>query len=132
MLTARKRVRALPSGRLALRYPLDHSLLDHFSSNDSLLDSSSDSSSDSSLGHSLPDSSVDAPATISPRPSYKRCRSLAVSVPLATPITGALSPVHADLLPPRKRIRGAVTASDYDDSIEESYEAYTKPDIDCD
>nr|GFD07897.1 hypothetical protein [Tanacetum cinerariifolium] len=34
------------------------------------------------------------------------------------------------LLPPRKRIRGAVTASNYDDSTEESYEAYTKPDID--
>ncbi|GKC41173.1 hypothetical protein Tco_1058895, partial [Tanacetum coccineum] len=40
MMTTRKRVRALPSGRLASRYPPDHSSLDHFSS-DSLSNSSS-------------------------------------------------------------------------------------------
>ncbi|GJW78384.1 hypothetical protein Tco_0140066 [Tanacetum coccineum] len=89
-LTTRKRVRALPSGRLVSRYPSDHSSSDHFSLDDSSSDYSLDSSS------------------------------------------GALSFMHADLLPPRKRIRGAVTASDYDDSIEESYEAYAKPDIDFD
>ncbi|GKB22001.1 hypothetical protein Tco_0855924 [Tanacetum coccineum] len=109
MLTTRKRVRALPSGHLASRYPLDHSSSDHFSSDnsssDSSPDSSSDYSSDSSSGHSVPDYSVDTPATISARPSHKRFRSLVVSVPLATPVTGALPLVRANLLPPRKRIR---------------------------
>ncbi|GKD85557.1 hypothetical protein Tco_1356711, partial [Tanacetum coccineum] len=135
MLTARKRVRALPSGRLALRYPPDHSSSDHSSSNNS----SSDSLSDSSSGHSLPDSSFssedssfDTPATISARPSRKRRRSPAALVPLATPTPGALSAVRADPLLPRKRIRGYVTASNYDDSTEGSYEAYTEPAIDSD
>nr|GEY51717.1 hypothetical protein [Tanacetum cinerariifolium] len=133
---SRNRVRALPSGRLTSRYPSDHSLSNHFSSDDSSLDSSSDSSSDyssdSSSGHSLPDSSIDAPITISARPSRKRYRSPAVSVQFATPVPGALSPVHADLLPPRKRIRCVVTLCDFDDSTKESYEAYTKPNIDFD
>ncbi|GJS05151.1 hypothetical protein Tco_0321659 [Tanacetum coccineum] len=119
---------------LVSRYPPDHSSSDHFSlddsSSDSSPDASSDYSSDSSSGHSLPDSSIDAPATISAGPSRERCRSLAISVPLAIPIPGALPPVHMNLLPPRKRTRGAVTASDYDDSTKESYEAYTEPDID--
>nr|GEV82361.1 putative reverse transcriptase domain-containing protein [Tanacetum cinerariifolium] len=108
----------------------------HFSSDDSSFDSLSDSSSDycldSSSGHFLPDSSVDAPATISVRSSRKRCRSPVVLVPLATPVPRALSPIRVDLLPPCKRIRGAVTTSDYDDSTEESYEAYMDPDIDSD
>ncbi|GJX79739.1 putative reverse transcriptase domain-containing protein [Tanacetum coccineum] len=130
MMTARKRVRALPSGRIASRYPPDHSSSDHFLSDDSSSDSSPYYSSYSSSGHSLPDSSVDAPATIYVVASRKRYRSYAASVPLATPVPRALSPVRADLLPPRKRIRGVVTASDYDDSTKESYEAYTEPDID--
>ncbi|GKA53166.1 hypothetical protein Tco_0746481 [Tanacetum coccineum] len=129
MLTARKRVRALPSGRLASRYPPDHSSSHHFSSDDSSLDSSSDYSSDSSSGHSLTDSFFIAPTNIFAGPSRKRCRSLAASVLLAAPVPGALSPVHADLLPPRKRIRGDVTAFDYDESTKGSYEAYTEPDI---
>ncbi|GKA87797.1 putative reverse transcriptase domain-containing protein [Tanacetum coccineum] len=109
MLTARKIVRALPSGRLASRYPHNHSSSYHFSSDDtssdSLSDSSSDYSSDSSSGHSLQDSSVDAPTTIFAGPSRKRCRSPAVSLSLATPVPGALSLVCADLLPLRKRIK---------------------------
>ncbi|GJZ06393.1 putative reverse transcriptase domain-containing protein [Tanacetum coccineum] len=121
MLTVRKRVLALPSGRLASRYPSDHSSSDHFSSDDS----SSDSPSDSSSGHSLPDSSFsskgssfDTSLTISAGPPRKRCRSFTTLVLLATPTPGALSPVRADLLPPRNRIRGSVTASDYDDYID--------------
>ncbi|GJX22994.1 hypothetical protein Tco_0227439, partial [Tanacetum coccineum] len=121
---------------LASRYPLDHSSSDHFSSDDSSSDSSPDSSSDyssdSSSGHSVPDYSVDAPSTIFARPSHKRFRSPVVSVPLATPVTRALSRVRADLLPPRKRIRGAITAYDYDDNTEESYEAYAEPNINSD
>ncbi|GJW47415.1 hypothetical protein Tco_0079061 [Tanacetum coccineum] len=132
MLIARKRVRALPSGHLASRYPPDHSSSDHFSSDVSSSDFSSDYSLDSSSDHSLPDYPVDAPVTISVGPSRKRCRSPAILVPLATPIPGALSLVRADLLPPCKRIRGSISASDYDDSIEESYDAYTKPDINLD
>ncbi|GKE77514.1 hypothetical protein Tco_1543634, partial [Tanacetum coccineum] len=96
-------------GHLALRYPPHHSLSYHFSSDDtssdSLSDSSLDYSSDSSSGHSLPDSSIDAPATIFAGPSRKRCRSLTVSVPLATLVPGALSPACADLLPLRKRTK---------------------------
>ncbi|GKA80466.1 hypothetical protein Tco_0787158 [Tanacetum coccineum] len=136
MLIARKRVRALPSGRLASRYPPDHSSSDHFSSDDSSLDSPSDSSSgyslDTSSGRSIKYSSFDTPAVSFVGPSRKRRRSLAILVPLATPVLGAFSPIRADLLPPHKRIRGAVTASDYDDSFEESYKAYTEPDIDSD
>ncbi|GKC33394.1 ribonuclease H-like domain-containing protein, partial [Tanacetum coccineum] len=49
-------------------------------------------------------------------PSRKRCRSLATSVPLATPTPGALSPTYADLLPHRKRIRGFSAASSSKDS----------------
>nr|GFB48235.1 hypothetical protein [Tanacetum cinerariifolium] len=117
-------------------YSSNHSSSDHFSSDDSSLyclsDSSLDYSLDSSSCHSLPDSFVDALASISACPSCKRCRSHAVLAPLATPIPGAFSPVHADLLPPRKRIRGAFTTSDCDGSTKESYEAYTKPDIDSD
>nr|GEU62187.1 hypothetical protein [Tanacetum cinerariifolium] len=37
--------------------------------------------------------------------------------------------MRADLLPPRKRIRGVVTASDYDESTKGSYKAYTEPGI---
>ncbi|GKG52740.1 hypothetical protein Tco_0549852, partial [Tanacetum coccineum] len=80
-------------------------------------DSTSDYSSNSSSGHSLPDSSFVAPATIYARPSRKRCRSPDVSVLLATPVPRALSPVRADLLPPHKRIRGAVTSSDIDSDV---------------
>nr|GEW00774.1 hypothetical protein [Tanacetum cinerariifolium] len=53
MLRARKRVQALPVGRLASRYPPDHSSSDHFSSEDS----SSDSPLDSLSGYSSDTSS---------------------------------------------------------------------------
>nr|GEU32325.1 putative reverse transcriptase domain-containing protein [Tanacetum cinerariifolium] len=61
MLTKRKRVRALLSGRLASRYPLDHSSVDRFSLDDSSLDSPSDSPSGYSSGHSIPDSYFETP-----------------------------------------------------------------------
>ncbi|GJV42005.1 putative reverse transcriptase domain-containing protein [Tanacetum coccineum] len=118
---------------------LPDNFLSDDSSPDSSSDSSSDYSSDSSSGHSIPDSSFspkdssfDAPATISARPSHKRCRFPAASVLLATLVPGALSPVRADLLLPRRRIREVITISDYDDSTEGSYEAYIGPDIDSD
>ncbi|GJQ90171.1 hypothetical protein Tco_0001310 [Tanacetum coccineum] len=84
---------SIPVGR---PYP-DYSPSDHFTSDDSSRDyssnsssetssdSHSDTSSDSSLGHS----------------------SL---VPVTSPVREALSPVYADLLPPRKRIRDSDSA----------------------
>nr|GEY04592.1 hypothetical protein [Tanacetum cinerariifolium] len=65
----------------------------------------SDASSDSSLRHTFSDhSSPDLPST-SPRPSCKRHRSAMTSVPALPPISGALSPVHANLIPSPKRVR---------------------------
>ncbi|GKC23986.1 hypothetical protein Tco_1026136 [Tanacetum coccineum] len=72
------------------------------------------------------------------------------SVPVASPVPGALSPVRADLLPPRKRIRYSDFETDFKVSseegyvsyvpreiglrvdVEDSYEPYTEPDIDPD
>ncbi|GJS52285.1 hypothetical protein Tco_0625647 [Tanacetum coccineum] len=117
-------------------YQPDHSSSDHFSSDVSSLDSPSDSpsgySSDTSSGHYVPDYSFDTPAVSFASPSFKRRRPLIISAPLALPIPGALSLVHADLLPPRKRIRGsanidadiaaaeAVAASEADVGVEVS------------
>ncbi|GJT41829.1 hypothetical protein Tco_0941694 [Tanacetum coccineum] len=77
----------------------------HDFSSDTSLGSSSGYSSNHSSGHSIPDSSFDSPAASIARPSHKRLRSPIISVPLATPLPGALSPVRVDLLPSRKRIR---------------------------
>ncbi|GKD77762.1 hypothetical protein Tco_1340383, partial [Tanacetum coccineum] len=117
MMTARKRVGPLPVQQLAVRHSVDHSSSDYFSPDDSARDSSSDSSSeassdfhsdassDSSLRHSLPDhSSPDLPST-SAGPSRKRRRSPMTSVPALPPVSGALSPVRADLIPSPKRVR---------------------------
>nr|GEX05844.1 hypothetical protein [Tanacetum cinerariifolium] len=45
MMIARKRVRPLPTHRLAVRYSVDYSSSDHFTLDDSSIDSSSSSSS---------------------------------------------------------------------------------------
>ncbi|GKC02858.1 hypothetical protein Tco_0994468 [Tanacetum coccineum] len=76
-------------------------------------------------------------ATHSPIPSpsaglsRKRFRSPA-SVPLATPIPGALSLAHADILLPRKTISGFSAASSSEDSSEGSIEVGSKEEIDSD
>ncbi|GJS28434.1 hypothetical protein Tco_0489054 [Tanacetum coccineum] len=132
MLTTRKIVGSLPSHRLALRYSESRSLSDHFSTDSFSSDTSSGSSSDTSSGSFVLDYSFDSPAASFAGPSRKRHRSPTVSVPLASPVPRALSPVRADLLPPRKRIRGFVSATDYEVSLEESYEPYTEPNIDSD
>ncbi|GKG52124.1 hypothetical protein Tco_0546999, partial [Tanacetum coccineum] len=63
----------------------------------------SDGSSDSSSRHSLSDhSSLDLPST-SARPSCKRRRPPMTSVPALSPVSEALSPVRADLIPSPKR-----------------------------
>ncbi|GKC72938.1 hypothetical protein Tco_1118821, partial [Tanacetum coccineum] len=49
-------------------------------------------------------------------PSRKRYRSPVDSVPSSTPVMGSLDPTHADLLPPRKRLRDSYSS---EASIEE-------------
>nr|GEZ03102.1 putative reverse transcriptase domain-containing protein [Tanacetum cinerariifolium] len=117
MMTTRKRVGPLPVQQLTVRHSVDHSSSDYFSLDDSTRDSSSDSSSeassdfhsdassDSSSRHSLSDHSFpDLPST-SAGPSRKRCRSPMTSVPTLPPVSRALSPVRADLIPSPKRVR---------------------------
>nr|GEW61023.1 putative reverse transcriptase domain-containing protein [Tanacetum cinerariifolium] len=117
MMTARKRVGPLHVQQLAVRHSVDHSSSDYFSPDDSAQDSSSDSSleassdfhsdasSDSSSRHSLSyHSSLDLPST-SAGPSRKRCRSPMTSVPTLSPVSRALSPGRADLIPSPKRVR---------------------------
>nr|GEU44754.1 hypothetical protein [Tanacetum cinerariifolium] len=83
MMTARKRVRPLH---------VQHHFVDH-------------SSSDSSSRHSSSDhSSLDLPST-SAGPSHKRRRSPMTSVPALPLVSGALSPIRADLIPSPKRVR---------------------------
>ncbi|GJT95476.1 putative reverse transcriptase domain-containing protein [Tanacetum coccineum] len=56
-------------------------------------------------------------------PSRKRSRSPTTSVPISSPIPGALSPARADLLPPPKRIRSSDFATDLEDCSDESFES---------
>ncbi|GKF76377.1 hypothetical protein Tco_0225821, partial [Tanacetum coccineum] len=110
MMTARKRVGPLPTYRLAVRHSADHSSLDSSS------EASSDFHSDASSGHSLSDhSSPDLPST-SVGPSRKRHRSPVAFVPTLPLVSGALSPVRADLIPSPKRVRDS------------SYSAYVEVD----
>ncbi|GJX64142.1 hypothetical protein Tco_0298485 [Tanacetum coccineum] len=110
MMTARKRVRPLPTHRLAERHPTDHSSSD--SSSEASSDFHSDASSDSSSRHSLSDhSSPDLPGT-SAGLSRKRRRSPMTSVPALSPVSGALSPVRADLIPSPKRVRDSGYSTD--------------------
>ncbi|GKA59166.1 hypothetical protein Tco_0758479 [Tanacetum coccineum] len=103
MMTARKRVGPLPTHRLAVRHSADHSSSD--SSSEASSDFHLDASSDSSSRHSLSDhSSPDLPST-SAGPSRKRRRSPMTSVPALSPVSGALSPVRADLIPSPKRVK---------------------------
>ncbi|GJY50147.1 putative reverse transcriptase domain-containing protein [Tanacetum coccineum] len=82
MMTARKRVGPLPTHRLAVRHSADHSSSD--SSSEASSDFHSDASSDPSSRHSL------SPMT---------------SVPALPLVSGALSPVRADLIHSPKELR---------------------------
>ncbi|GKF40880.1 hypothetical protein Tco_0124222, partial [Tanacetum coccineum] len=114
-------------------------------------DTSSDSSSRHSLsGYAISDSPYYSPTATSVGPSRKGHRSPTTSVPVASPLRKALTPVCADLLPPRKRIKDSNSVTDFEVSLEEvyvsyvprviglgvdvkdSYEPYTEPDIDPD
>ncbi|GKA42793.1 putative reverse transcriptase domain-containing protein, partial [Tanacetum coccineum] len=57
-------------------------------------------------------------------PSRKRSRSPATSVPLSSPILGALSDARANILPSPKRIRSPETATDLEGCSEDSFEPY--------
>nr|GEU94640.1 hypothetical protein [Tanacetum cinerariifolium] len=79
MMTAKKRVRLLPTHRLALRHSVDYSSSNHFSLDDSLRDSSSSSSPETSsdpysddLSDSLSDHSLLAPSS-GMKPSHHLC-----------------------------------------------------------
>ncbi|GJS28069.1 putative reverse transcriptase domain-containing protein [Tanacetum coccineum] len=110
MMTAKKRVGPLPTHRLAVRHSADHSSSD--SSSDASLDFHLDASSDSSSRYSLSDhSSPDLPST-SAGPSHKRRRSPTTSVPALSPVSGALSPVRADLIPSPKRVKDSSYLAD--------------------
>nr|GFC75890.1 hypothetical protein [Tanacetum cinerariifolium] len=122
MMIARKRVGPSPVQQLAVRLSVDHSSSDYFSLDDSARDSSLDSSSDfhsdassnSSSRHSLSDhSSPELPDTFT-GPSRKRRRSPMTSVPALPHISGALSPVRADLIPSPKRVRDSGYLADVD------------------
>nr|GEU47714.1 hypothetical protein [Tanacetum cinerariifolium] len=101
----------------------DHHHKIHSSSKTSS-DSHSGTSSDSSLRHSssgyvILDSPCDSPTTIFVGPSCKRCSSPTTSVPVASPICEALSPVCIDLLLPHKRIRDSDSVTNFELSSEE-------------
>ncbi|GKD15816.1 hypothetical protein Tco_1204974, partial [Tanacetum coccineum] len=103
MMTARKRVGPLPTHRLAVKHSTNHSSSD--SSSEASSDFYSDASSDSTSRHPLSDHySLDLPSTFA-GPSRKRRRSPMTSVPALSPVSGALSPVRADLIPSPKRVR---------------------------
>ncbi|GJS66788.1 hypothetical protein Tco_0681352 [Tanacetum coccineum] len=99
----RREVGPLPTLGLAVRhsarsYPSD-------TTSEASPDFHSDASSDSSSRHSLSDhSSPDLPST-SAGPSRKRRRSPMTSVPALSHVSGALSPVRADLIPSPKRVK---------------------------
>ncbi|GJY41977.1 hypothetical protein Tco_0429247, partial [Tanacetum coccineum] len=127
MITARKRVGQLPVQQLVVRHSVDHSLLDYFSPDDSAQDSSSDSSSEASSDfhsdassdslsrHSLSDHSSPDLSSTSPGPPRKRRRSPMPFVPALSPVSGALSPVRADLIPSPKRVRDSGCLADVED-----------------
>ncbi|GJT41564.1 hypothetical protein Tco_0941429 [Tanacetum coccineum] len=110
MMTARKRVGLLPTHHLAVRHSADHSSSD--SSSEASSDFHSDASSDSSSRHPLSNhSSPDLPST-SAGPSRKRHRSPMTYVPALPLISGALSPVRADLIPSPKRVNDSSYLAD--------------------
>nr|GEW30763.1 hypothetical protein [Tanacetum cinerariifolium] len=111
MMTARKRVRPLPTHHLVVRHSVDYSSLDHFASDDSLRDSSSSSSletssnsylddlSDPSSDHSLPTPSSGM------RPGHHLC-SLVLSIPHSSAaIIDRPSHDSSSTSPSRKRSR---------------------------
>ncbi|GJU75134.1 putative reverse transcriptase domain-containing protein [Tanacetum coccineum] len=112
-------------------------LSSHDSSSKTSSDSRPDTSSDSSSRHSLSsytllDSPCDSSNATSARPSRKRCGSPTLSVLVVSPIRGSLSPVCADLFPPRNRIRDSNSVMDFKVSLEDGYGPYVPREADID
>ncbi|GJR25315.1 hypothetical protein Tco_1101547 [Tanacetum coccineum] len=147
VMTARKRVRPLPTRRLARRRVSPHSSDHHSSSASSSLDHSPVHSSSFDTPNqafcrwrATPLSTPYPPTTSesssrdfsserslhsyshSARPSRKRSRSPVDSVPSSLSVEGSLVPTHADLLPPRKRFRDSYSS---EASMEEDIEVGT-------
>nr|GEY37946.1 hypothetical protein [Tanacetum cinerariifolium] len=117
VMTARKRVGPLLARRLAWRR-VSPCFSDHRPYSSS---SPKDSSPVHSSGLDAPGHSLERPlysSSHSARPSHKRCRSSANSVPSSTLVTGSLAPTRADLLPPRMRELDIVDGDDVRDHIE--------------
>nr|GEU41712.1 hypothetical protein [Tanacetum cinerariifolium] len=111
MMTIRKRVRPLPTHRLAVRHSVDYSSLDHFSFDDSSRDSSSSSSSETSSDPSsddLPGSSSDhslpAPSSAM-RPSHHLCSLVPSVLCFSAAITDRPSHYSSSTSPSHKRSR---------------------------
>nr|GEZ89966.1 hypothetical protein [Tanacetum cinerariifolium] len=100
-MTVRKRVRPLPV-QLLVRHLVDHS------------------SSDSSSRHSSSDHSSSDLQSTSAGPSHKRRRFPMTSVPALPLVSGALSPVRADLIPPPKRVKDIGYLADVEDDPRET------------
>nr|GFC15772.1 hypothetical protein [Tanacetum cinerariifolium] len=101
MMTARKRVIPLPVHQLSVRHSVDHS------------------SSDSSSRHSLSDHYSPDLSSTSAGLSRKRRRSPMTSVPALPLVSGALSPVRADLIPSPKRVRDIGYLADVEEGAAE-------------
>ncbi|GJX00512.1 hypothetical protein Tco_0184425 [Tanacetum coccineum] len=73
--------------------------------------------------HEILCSPCDSPTAISAGLSRKRCRSPTSSIPVASPMRGALSLVRTDLLPPRKRIMDSDFMTDLEPDINPDVQA---------
>ncbi|GKB39505.1 hypothetical protein Tco_0884447 [Tanacetum coccineum] len=82
----------------------------------------SDDLSNSSSRHSLPDHSSPGLLSTSAGPSRKRRRSPMTSIPALSPVSEALSPVCADLIPSPKRFRDSDYLADIEVDSRESSE----------
>ncbi|GJZ96751.1 hypothetical protein Tco_0669085 [Tanacetum coccineum] len=112
MMTARKRIRPLPTHRFAMRHSVDYSSSDPFTfdySSETSSDSSSDDLSDSSSSHSTLDHS--SPALPSgTRSSHQLCSSVP-SIPHSSVATTE-RPSHSSFAgPSRKRSRSPTTSA---------------------
>nr|GEZ52522.1 reverse transcriptase domain-containing protein [Tanacetum cinerariifolium] len=134
MMTARKRVRPLPTYRLAVRHSVDYSSSDHFTSDDSLRDSSSSSSSETSsdspsddLSNSSSDHSLPAPSS-GMRPSHHLCSLVPIFPLLSTAITDKPSHDSSFVSPSCKRSRSPAVSVPLSSPIPRAL-SYTRADL---
>nr|GEY10943.1 hypothetical protein [Tanacetum cinerariifolium] len=128
IMTVRKRVGPLPTHRLAMRYSVDYSLSDYFTSDDSPRDSPSDSSSETSSDFfQMPYPILHLVIhlrIIHHQHYHQRSMSPTTSVPISLLVPGALSSARDDLLPPRKRIMSFNSAAYLEDCSDESSDLF--------